>query len=89
MQTAKIFRHGGSQAVRLPVEFRFDISEVFVWREPATGNVILSTRPASWADFLALRDRVLTEDSPEIDDFPLIQRDPPAADGDPFAGWQE
>lgn len=89
MQTAKIFRHGGSQAVRLPVEFRFDVGEVFVWRELATGNVILSTRPASWADFLALRDRVLAEDSPEVDDFPLIQRDPSAADGDPFAGWQE
>ena len=58
MQTAKIFRHGGSQAVRLPAEFRFDAGEVFVWREPATGNIVLSTRPASWADFLALRDRV-------------------------------
>ena len=88
MQTAKVFRHGGSQAVRLPVEFRFDVGEVFVWREPATDHVILSTRPASWADFLALRDRVLAEDSPEIDPFPLIPRDPPA-DGDPFAGWQE
>jgi len=50
--------------------------------------VILSTRPASWADFLALRDRVLAEDLQEIDHFPLIPRDPPA-DSDPFAGWRE
>lgn len=33
MQTAKIFRHDGSQAVRLPTEFRFDVGEVFVWRD--------------------------------------------------------
>lgn len=30
MQTAKIFKHGGSQAVRLPAEFRFDEKEVYV-----------------------------------------------------------
>lgn len=89
MQTAKIFRHGGSQAVRLPAEFRFDAGEVFVWREPATGNIVLSTRPASWADFLALRDRVLAEDRHEVDDFPLIPCDPLAADRDPFAEWRE
>lgn len=89
MQTAKIFRHGGSQAVRLPVEFRFEVGEVFVWREPGTGNVILSTRPASWASFLALRDRVLAEYPAEVDDFPLYPRDLPATDGDPFSGWQE
>lgn len=89
MQTAKIFRHGGSQAVRLPVEFRFDVGEVFVWREPATGNVILSTRPASWADFLALRDQVLAEHQTEVDDLPLIRRDLPAAECDPFVGWRE
>ena len=37
MQTAKVFRHGGSQAVRLPAEYRFDHEEVFVWRDEATG----------------------------------------------------
>ncbi len=89
MQTAKIFRHGGSQAVRLPAEFRFDAGEVFVWRDEATGNVILSTRPASWADFLALRDRVLAEDRGEVESFSLAPRDPSPADRDPFAGWRE
>jgi antitoxin VapB len=89
MQTAKIFRHGGSQAVRLPAEFRFDVGEVFVWREEPTGNVVLSTRPASWADFLALRDRVLAENRHEVGDLPLIPRDPPTVDHDPFAEWRE
>lgn len=30
MQTAKVFQSGGSQAVRIPKEFRFDESEVFI-----------------------------------------------------------
>ena len=32
MKTAKVFRHGNSQAVRLPKEFRFEGSEVLVKR---------------------------------------------------------
>ena len=39
---AKIFQNGRSQAVRLPAAFRFDVSEVYVRRDPATGDVILS-----------------------------------------------
>ncbi|HSW70315.1 MAG TPA: type II toxin-antitoxin system VapB family antitoxin [Gammaproteobacteria bacterium] len=30
MKTAKLFRNGQSQAVRLPKEFRFDGNEVFI-----------------------------------------------------------
>lgn len=86
MQTAKIFRHGGSQAVRLPAEFRFDGCEVFVWRDEATGNVILSTHPATWTDFLALRDRMLAENRREIDSLTVERRDTPTIDGDPFSG---
>ncbi|MDS4040577.1 MAG: AbrB/MazE/SpoVT family DNA-binding domain-containing protein [Candidatus Competibacter sp.] len=89
MQTAKIFRHGGSQAVRLPAEFRFDAGEVFVWRDATTGNVVLSTHAAYWADFLALRDRVLAEDRGEVRNFSPAPRDSAAFDYDPFAGWQE
>jgi antitoxin VapB len=37
MKTAKIFQDGQSQAVRLPKEFRFDDSEVFIKK---TGNVV-------------------------------------------------
>jgi antitoxin VapB len=39
MKTAKVFRHGNSQAVRLPKEFRFDSDEVLVKR--AAGGVLL------------------------------------------------
>ncbi len=46
MKTAKIFQNGQSQAVRLPKEFRFDDSEVFIKK---SGNVVqLSPRSDSW-----------------------------------------
>ena len=32
MQTAKIFKNGNSQAVRLPKEFQFDVGEVEIFR---------------------------------------------------------
>jgi antitoxin VapB len=51
---AKLFRNGRSQAVRLPSEYRFAGSEVYVRRDPATGDVILSRRPESWEDFFEL-----------------------------------
>jgi len=55
-RTAKLFRNGRSQAVRLPAEFRFEGSEVFVRQDPATGDVILSRRPDSWKSFFDLTD---------------------------------
>ncbi len=59
-KTAKLFVNGGSQAVRLPAEFRFDGSdEVYIRRDVVTGDVILSTKPLkkAWAAFFALRDQ--------------------------------
>jgi len=53
-RTAKLFRNGRSQAVRLPSDYRFEGSSVFVRRDPATGDVILSRRPESWEEFFQL-----------------------------------
>ena len=53
-KTSKLFRNGRSQAVRLPSEYRFQGSEVYVRRDPESGDVILSRRPDSWADFFDL-----------------------------------
>jgi antitoxin VapB len=61
IRIAKLFVNGGSQAVRLPAEFRFsNTDEVYVRRDTVTGDIVLSTkRPSrSWAGFFALRDRV-------------------------------
>ena len=64
-KTAKLFVNGGSQAVRLPTEFRFEgADEVYVRRDAVTGDVILSAKPArnAWADFFALRDQAQVPD---------------------------
>ena len=47
-QTAKVFRTGRSQAVRLPASFRFSSDEVYIRRDPETGDVILSAKPGDW-----------------------------------------
>ena len=46
MKTAKLFTNGDSQAVRLPKEFRFDGSEVFIKRVGSA--VVLLPRARSW-----------------------------------------
>jgi antitoxin VapB len=84
-QTAKIFMSGRSQAVRLPLAYRFDTSTVFIRKDQRTGDVVLSRRPDSWdgllnalaqaevpADFLSPEDRHQGEDM-----------------RDPLEGWKE
>ena len=56
-RTAKLFRNGRSQAVRLPADFRFEGNEVYVRQDPATGDVILSRRPDSWESFFKLTEQ--------------------------------
>ena len=48
-QTAKLFNNGRSQAVRLPAEYRFEGTEVYIRKEGE--QVILSPKPTSWDDF--------------------------------------
>ena len=80
MTKAKIFTNGGSQAVRLPAEYRFESDEVDVRRDAATGDIVLSKPRTSWDDYFAY---VATLSLPA--DF-LVDRDQPADDmRDPFA----
>ena len=72
-RTAKLFRNGRSQAVRLPSEYRFQGSEVYVRRDPATGDVILSRRPESWEEFFELISDVEVPES-----FLADRKDAPA-----------
>lgn len=69
MHTAKLFMNGRSQAVRLPVNFRFDCDEVYIRKDPLTGDIVLSKRSGSWDDFF---DMVTSADVPS--DF-LLDRD--------------
>lgn len=55
---AKLFLNGRSQAVRLPAEFRFNCKEVFIHRDPQTGDVVLSRKPGSWKDYFDLLKNV-------------------------------
>jgi antitoxin VapB len=90
-QTAKLFKNGRSQAVRLPAEFRFEGNEVLIRRDEKTGDVILSekdSRRKSWERFLQLRK----EAAAEIDDDFLSPKERfslPEIDRDPFEGWEE
>lgn len=70
MKTAKIFQNGQSQAVRLPKEFRFDDTEVFIKK---SGNVVqLIPRTDSWNSlFDSLkkfsRDFMVERHQPDLD----------------------
>ena len=81
MPKAKLFMNGGSQAVRLPAEFRFAGDEVDIRRNQVTGEVILSQKKKFDVDeFIAFLE---TLDIPE--DF-LKDRHQPVDDyRDPFA----
>jgi antitoxin VapB len=71
-QTAKVFRSGRSQAVRIPKAYRFDCDEVFIEREG--DRVILTPHPASFKEYFERAPR-FTEDFPEeIEDKPPERR---------------
>jgi antitoxin VapB len=83
--TAKLFTNGRSQAVRLPAMFRFDTTEVFIYKDTETGNVILSRKPENWESFLSLLKET------EVPDNFLNKADRQQQDDnrDPFIGWEE
>jgi len=55
MKTAKLFKNGESQAVRLPKEFRFDGHEVFIKRSGSA--VVLFPTAKSWDSLLQSLDK--------------------------------
>ena len=67
-RTAKLFKNGRSQAVRLPSEFRFEGEEVFIRKDEHTGDVILSRRPASRDEFFSLREEARKADPRAFED---------------------
>ena len=53
---ARVFMSGRSQHVTIPAEYRFSAEEVFVRRDPASGDLILSQTPGGWNEFFAALD---------------------------------
>ena len=65
---AKLFTHGGSQAVRLPREFRFEGAEVRISRDG--DKVILEPVKRDWAAIWADMDRIQAEAGEPFPDRP-------------------
>ena len=71
MKTAKLFKNGESQAVRLPREFRFNGDEVFIKRIGSA--VILLPKAKSW-------DTLIDSLAKFPDDFMTDREQPSASD---------
>jgi antitoxin VapB len=70
MKTAKLFRNGQSQAVRLPKEFRFEGDEVWIKR---VGNgVLLLPTTQSWESLFGSLDK-FSDDFMETRDQEAVQ----------------
>ncbi|NJD57675.1 MAG: antitoxin [Nitrospirae bacterium] len=75
MKTAKLFRNGQSQAVRLPREFRFENDHVFVKK---SGNVVvLIPAKNSW-------DTLIQSLAKFSDDFMTERKQPKAQKREDF-----
>ena len=73
-RTAKIFMNNRNQAVRLPKEFRFNTSEVFIRKEGS--EVILSPKPADWSSYLVNGPVASDAFMEGIEDLPVQEREP-------------
>ncbi len=57
LKKAKVFITGESQAVRIPAEYRFATNEVYIRRDPQSGDLILSEAPGGWDEIFAALDK--------------------------------
>jgi len=70
---AKVFMNNRSQAVRLPKEFQFNVSEVFIRKEGK--DVVLSPRPFDWSTYLAEGPVASESFMKEVEDLPAQERE--------------
>ena len=72
-RTARIFMNNRNQAVRLPKDFEFNSSEVFIRKE---GNdVILTPKPVEWSSYLANGPFASDTFMEGIEDLPVQERE--------------
>lgn len=84
-EIGKLFKNGRSQAVRLPAAYRFDGDEVYIRRDPVSGDVILSAKPRSLDRFFSALAK-----GPAPDDFlNPAERDQEAPERDPLEGFDK
>ena len=73
--TAKVFRNGRNQAIRIPVEFSVDTDTVTIERQ---GNTLI-IRPVpgpGWEQFFSDETMKLPEDFDVGEDLPVQEREP-------------
>ena len=71
-RTAKIFMSNRNQAIRLPREFQFTTSEVFIRKQG--DDVILSPRPIDWSAYLTSGPTASDEYMDGVEDWPIQER---------------
>ena len=72
-RTAKVFLTNRSQAVRLPKDFQFATSEVFIRKEGE--DVILSPRRRDWSLYLDTAPVASPAYMSNVDDLPMQERE--------------
>jgi antitoxin VapB len=72
-RTARIFMNNRSQAVRLPKEFQFKASEVFIRKQG--DEIVLSPRPSDWTAYLTSGPVASNEFMDGIEDLPVQERE--------------
>lgn len=82
---ARLFRNGRNQAVRLPVEFEFDVAQVYIFKEE-NGDITLSTRSRSQQNWQRVFDMLPTLKCDE-DFLSEKERNQEIASRDPFEGF--
>lgn len=73
MATARVFKSGNSQAVRLPKQFRFDADEVEIFRRG--DEVVLREKPQNLARAFELICQLPEDLLDGVDDPPPQERD--------------
>ena len=71
--TAKLFKNGNSQAVRLPKDFQFTTDEVLIRK--VGDDVILSPRPRDWKSYLASAPVASDTFMTGVEDLPVQERE--------------
>lgn len=71
--TAKLFKNGNSQAVRLPKEFRFEGEEVLIHREGE--RIVLQPKKRGWDAFFESDKRVCPDFMSARGDRPPQERE--------------
>ncbi len=72
-RTAKVFMTNRSQAVRLPKEYQFATTEVFIRKEG--DDVILSPRPRDWDAYFETAPVASDRFMDAVEDLPVQERE--------------